>query len=133
MKITIKTTNLKLTPAIKRTLEEKIGTLDKFIPHLDGSLEGFVEIAVETKHHHKGEIFYSEANIRIGKKIIRAESREKNLYYSINSLKDRLQAELKKYKEKKLAKKRKASRTVKEKIKNSLTEDIEEENNSAKD
>jgi len=32
MKVTIKATNLKLTPALNKAIEEKIATLDKFIP-----------------------------------------------------------------------------------------------------
>lgn len=113
MKITIKTTNLRLTPAIKREVEEKIGNLDKFISNINGSVEGFVEVAVETRHHHKGNIFYAEANIKVPRKIIRAETRQKNLYQAVNELKYQLQGELKKYKEKKIYKKRRVERKVK--------------------
>jgi len=101
MKVSIKATNLELTPTIKRAIEEKIATLDKFIPHVDTSVEAFVEVALETRHHRKGKIFYAEANIEVPGKILRSEAREKNLYKAINTVKDELQRILKKYKEKK--------------------------------
>ena len=100
MKVNIKATNLELTPEIKKTVEEKIGTLDKFIMHTNPSLiEAFVEVALETRHHKKGKIYYTEANIKISGKIFRAEAREENIYKAINQVKDELQQILKKYKE----------------------------------
>ncbi len=98
MKVTIKATNLNLTPAIKKVIEEKIATLDKFIPHIDASVEAFVEVALETRHHKKGKIYYAEVNIKVPGKIIRSEAREENIYRAINEVKDELQGLLKKYK-----------------------------------
>lgn len=101
MKITIKATHLKLTPEIEKAIEGKIATLDKFIPNIGIPLEAFVEVAVETRHHQKGDIYYAEANIALpGKVIIRSEARDENIYKAINAVKDELQALLKKYKEK---------------------------------
>ena len=98
MKVTIKATNLKLTPEIKKAIEEKIATLDKFIPHIGTSVEAFVEVALETRHHKKGKIYYAEANIKVPGKIIRSEAREENIYRAINETKDELQRLLKEYK-----------------------------------
>jgi putative sigma-54 modulation protein len=102
MKVTIKATNLKLTPGIKKAIEEKITTLDKFISPLDTSVEAFIEVALETRHHKKGKIYYAEANIKVPDKIIRAEAREENIYKAINTVKDELQLLLKKYKKRKI-------------------------------
>jgi len=104
MKVTIKATNLNLTPAIKRAIEEKIATLDKFILHIDASVEAFVEIAIETRHHRKGNIYYAEANIKVPGRIIRSEAKEENIYKAINTVKDELQLLLKKYKKRQIAK-----------------------------
>lgn len=98
MKVTIKATNLELTPVIKKAIEEKIATLDKFIPHIGTSVEAFVEVALETRHHKKGKIYYAEANIKVPGKIIRSEAREENIYRAINEIKDELQRLLKEYK-----------------------------------
>lgn len=99
MKITVKATNLDLTPEVKKAIEEKIATLDKFISHIDPSIEAFVEVAVETSHHKKGKIYYAETNIKVPGRIIRAKAREENIYKAINTVKDELQVLLKKYKE----------------------------------
>jgi len=102
MKVTIKTTNLKLTPGIKKAIEEKIATLDKFIPHIDTLVEAFVEVALETRHHKKGKIYYAEANIKVPGRIIRSEAREDNIYRAINVVKDELQRAFKEYKKRKI-------------------------------
>ncbi len=98
MKVTIKATNLNLTPELKRIIEEKIATLDKFITHINTPVEAFVEVAIETRHHKKGKIYYAEANIKVPGEIIRSEAREENIYKAINTVKDELQVLLKKYK-----------------------------------
>ena len=98
MKVTIKATNIDLTPELKRVIEEKIATLDKFIPHINTPVEAFVEVAIETRHHKKGKIYYAEANIKVPREIIRSEAREENIYKAINTVKDELQVLLKKYK-----------------------------------
>ena len=102
MRITIKATNLDLTPTIKKAIEEKIGTLDRFIPDINMPLDSFVEVALETRHHQKGNIYYAEASIKVPGKVLRSEAREKNIYKAINTVKDELQRLLKKYKEKKV-------------------------------
>lgn len=99
MKVTIKATNLDLTPELKRAIEEKIATLDKFIPHINTPVEAFVEVAIESRHHKKGKIYYAEANIKVPGEIIRSEAREENIYKAINTVEDKLQGLLKKYKE----------------------------------
>ena len=99
MKVTIKATNLDLTPELKKAIEEKIATLDKFIPHINTPVEAFVEVAVESRHHKKGKIYYAEASIKVPGKIIRSEAREENIYKAINTVEDELQGLLKKYKE----------------------------------
>lgn len=99
MKVTIKATNFDLTPELKRAIEERIATLDKFIPHINTPVEAFVEVAIESHHHKKGKIYYAEANIKVPGEIIRSEAREENIYKAINTVKDELQGLLKKFKE----------------------------------
>ena len=101
MKVTIKATNLELTPVIKKAIEEKIAALDKFIPRIGASVEAFVEVALESRHHKKGKIYYAEANIKVPGKIIRSEAKEENIYRAINEVKDELQRLLKEYKKRK--------------------------------
>ena len=98
MKVNIKATNFDLTPELKKAIEEKIATLDKFIPHINTPVEAFIELAIESLHHKKGKIYYAEANIKLPREIIRSEAREANIYKAINTMKDKLQNLFKKYK-----------------------------------
>ena len=114
MKTVIKATNLELTPEIKKAVEEKISTLDKFIPHIKVPPEAFVEVALTNRHHQKGDIYYAEANINLPGRIIRSEAREENIFKAINTVKDELQLLLKKYTEKQITKREKSARILKE-------------------
>lgn len=107
MKTTIKATNLDLTLKIKKAVEEKIGVLDKLIPNIKKPLEAFVEVALETRHHQKGKIYYAEANIEVLGEVIRAEAKEENIFKAITAVRDELQALLKKYTKKQIAKRNK--------------------------
>lgn len=110
MKINIKATNLKLTPSLKNYIEEKIGSLEKIIPRFKVSdfsggtgkptFEAWVEIEKTTSHHHKGEIFRTECQIRLPGRSLRAESEKEELHLAIDEVKDELQGEIKKYREK---------------------------------
>jgi len=104
MQINIKATNLELTPAIREYIEIKIGSLKRFLKRFEdkSEIEVFVEIARTTRHHHKGNVFYAEVTFSIGKKIFRAEHSDWNIRVAIDRVKDKLQEEIKKYKETKL-------------------------------
>ncbi len=117
MKIDIKSTHLDLTPAIKEYIESKIGALDKFIKRFESKSEikVFIEIARTTRHHHSGNVFYAEAIIPVGKKILRAEHSSEDIRLSIDRTRDKLQQEIKKYKEVKETSNRKKSARIIEK------------------
>jgi putative sigma-54 modulation protein len=102
MKIIIKATNIELTPAIKNYVDKKIKLLNKYIKEFEKSTELIfnIEIGKETKHHHKGDVFRSEINLKIGKHFLRAEERSENLYTSIDLTKDKIHNQIIKLKEK---------------------------------
>jgi len=73
MKINILTKNIKLTPALKDFIEEKINPLEKFAKILQNKkcynhflgrgkpkVEAWIEIGKETLHHKKGPFFWAE-------------------------------------------------------------------------
>lgn len=103
MQIQIKSTNIELTENLKNYIEEKINSCEKFI-HTNFPLEAYVEIEKMTKHHRKGNIFRAEVNLPLPGKLIRCESRKDDIYLSITDLKDKLQREIKEYKEKEIKK-----------------------------
>ena len=105
MKINIKATNIELTPAIKRYIEEKIGSLKKFIRVRDlESAQVRVEVGMTTRHHHSGDIFRAEIQIRLPRfdKGIRTESNQSDLYAAIDVARDRMKRELLKIKGRKM-------------------------------
>ncbi len=118
MKIIIRTKNLKLTERLKSFIEEKIGSLKKFKNVLKREedkntlAEVFFEIEKETKHHNKGEVFRSEAIILMPGKKIMAKSAGDDLLLTVVEIKDKLQQEIKKYKEKAITLGRRKQRRI---------------------
>jgi len=103
MKINIKATNLDLTPSIHDYVENKIGSLDKFLERFEKNeeIEVLVEITRITKHHKSGDVFCCDATFSLGKKVFRAEDTDEDIRLAIDRTRDKLQQEIKKYKEKK--------------------------------
>lgn len=101
MRIHIKSTNLDLTPALKEYIEQKIGSLAKFLKRWNpkGVVEAYVEVGRTTQHHHKGNIFRAEADLRVPGKILRAEDEDWDIRVAIGRVKDKLKREAEKYKE----------------------------------
>lgn len=133
MKIIIKATNIKLTPDLQQFIEEKINSLEKFSKLFDSEkyfdhffgkgkprVEAWVEIGKESLHHQKGPVFYAECQMRFPKKSLRATTLGKDLKLAIVEIKDKLQRELKKYKEKLIAQTKRRARALKKRIKISL-------------
>ena len=101
MKIHIKATNFELTTSLKDYVDEKIGSIGKLIKKwdMDSSIEVRVEIGRTTNHHHKGDVFRAEANLRLPHKILRAEDENTDIRTAIDRVEDMLKREITKYKE----------------------------------
>lgn len=119
MNLSIKGTNLKLTPSIYKYIDEKLNKdLEKYVPRRDASAEAWVEVGKTTRHHHKGQVFRAEMQIKLsGGQTIRSEAEEWDLRLAIDTVKDELQRELKKYKARQIAKYRKGARDAKQETK----------------
>lgn len=104
MQINIKATGLDLTPAVRVYIENKIGSLDKFLKRFEaqGEVKAEIEIARTTRHHRKGNIFYAETNLYLPKRTIRAEHSDWDVRVAINMVKDKLKLEIQKYKDRKI-------------------------------
>ncbi len=101
MKITIKSTGLELTPSIKEFIEDKVGSVQKFLQRYDadGGVLAAVEIARSTKHHNKGDVYFAEINVNVPNKILRAKTENADVRVAINQAKDILKREIDKYKD----------------------------------
>lgn len=119
METIIKTKNLKLTKILEKYINGKINSLERFL--LLKEEENFlvrarVEIEKTALHHKKGPFFRAECQMQIPAKSIRAESVSENLYLAINEVKDELQREIKKYKNKSIAREKRRARVFKKEI-----------------
>jgi ribosomal subunit interface protein len=90
MKMHIKTTGLGVTPSFQGYIEQKLGFLAKFVKRFDetGQAELWVEVARTTRHHHKGEVFMAEADLRLPKKILRAVERGDDVHAVVDAVKN---------------------------------------------
>ena len=99
MKIIIHGTRMDLTPAIEMHIQEKFVALSR---HVDSKHEALAEVRVEvgkpSGHHHKGDVFYAEANLKMGKELLRATSQRDDLYAAINECQQELDVQLQKHK-----------------------------------
>lgn len=108
MQLIISGRGVSLTDAIENYVEKKINPLDKFF---SGIIRADVTVGQETKHHVKGEIFFAECKLELPGPDVFERQSAKDLYSAIDTLKDRLEVELKKRKAK-LHKNDKKIRTV---------------------
>ncbi|MCK4781905.1 ribosome-associated translation inhibitor RaiA [Candidatus Parcubacteria bacterium] len=114
MKINIKATNFKLTPSINEYIGIKIGSLEKFIKA--SPWEVWVEVGKTTHHHHKGQVFRAEVQLKLPGKGLRVESIKDDIHLAIDEVKDELQRKLKQYQEKQITETKKGARIFKEEL-----------------
>lgn len=101
MRINIKATNMELTSAISNYVEEKLQSAEKFaVPHREEEMFAEVEIGKISNHHHSGEVFRAETNLRVRGKLYRAVSEETDLYAAIDDMRNELVRELNSHKDK---------------------------------
>lgn len=96
MNISVKATNIELTPAISQYIDEKVGSLEKFIVARDtATVRASVEVGKTTRHHHSGnDIFRAEINLYIDGKVLRAVSDQGTLYAALDDMKDEIAREI---------------------------------------
>ncbi len=98
MKIDISTKNITLDEPLRVFIEQKIGGLEKFIQ--GGSVSARVEIGKPSKRHRSGPVFYAEVNLNVGGKLLRAEATHADLRTAIDTARNELHIQIKKFKEK---------------------------------
>jgi len=118
MKFSIKTKNFESTEEIENYLDKKLKSLEKFLSSFNRDLVKVeVEIGRTTKHHQAGDIFRAEINLSINGKLFRVESEQESLYAAIDEVRDDLEREIKKFKEKRETIFIRGARSIKKKLK----------------
>ncbi len=97
MKIVISGSQIELTEAMKAYVEKKLAKLEKLSDKIS---EAKVILGLETHHRQKGDIFFMECKLMVPGKDLFAKSMNKDLYAAIDLVRDELEQELKKYKQK---------------------------------
>ncbi len=99
MKIVIKATT-DLTPSLRKYIDLKLGSLAKFVKRFDETGEAgiWLEVSRTTRHHKKGnEVFMASADLRLPKRILRAEEYADDMRAAIDQARDTLRLEIEKY------------------------------------
>ena len=101
MTIDLQGTHLELTSAIREYVEQRFQPFEKLVVKwdLNDGLVLKIELARTTSHHHKGNVFYAEANLALPKKHLRVEKTDADIRAAIDALKDTLRQDITKYKE----------------------------------
>jgi ribosomal subunit interface protein len=74
--------------------------LAKLVKHFDeeGVAEMKVELSRSTKHHKKGLVFQADVNLRLPKKMLRADDANTDIRAAIDIVENKLRREIEKYK-----------------------------------
>ncbi len=117
MELKVKTTDIELTPSIKRYVEKKMKSLRKLIKRFEkeGEVYVYFEIARITRHHRSGNIFYAEANVDLLGEKVRAESRREDIRAAIDEVKDILRRKIREVRERQIDRDEKKKRPGKPK------------------
>jgi putative sigma-54 modulation protein len=99
MQIQIKATKLELTDAIRDYIQKKMDMLEKFTGDLP-VLNCHFEVGLAVGGQYSGEIYRAEINLDLNGKLLRVEKTEKDLYKAIDKVKDHVEREVIKFKEK---------------------------------
>ena len=116
MRVVYKGKNTSLTPSLAAYLEGKlIKITEKLLGrgYDDDQVLLELEVARTTRHHRKGEVWRAEANLTLGKKLLRASQAGEGPHEAIDLLEDELSREIKSYKEKYKTKRIRAARAIK--------------------
>ncbi|MBI4085184.1 MAG: ribosome-associated translation inhibitor RaiA [Candidatus Liptonbacteria bacterium] len=118
MKITMEGVGVDITPSLKSFVKSKLESVAKLMSRFEkkGESEIIVEISKPTKHHHKGEIFRAEGNLKAGKILFRAEADGESARNAIDILKDELKREIVSFKEKIATLSRRSERSAKKSL-----------------
>jgi ribosomal subunit interface protein len=116
MKINVQKANAFVTPVLAAYVEEKLAPLAKFVKQFDetGEAAVWVELTRTTKHHKKGgEVYCAIADLRLPKKILRAEEYAEDIRVAIDHARDTLRLEIEKYRTKFMEPRRGAKKAAK--------------------
>lgn len=96
MQLIIKGKSMEVSDSLRQYVEKKIGTLDRYLPELD---EARVELSAQSARNsaHRQVV---QVTMRSDSTILRAEERDTDMFAAIDTVRDKLQRQIKRFKEK---------------------------------
>ena len=114
MRVSLKSTNIKLSESTREYVDWKlVRMVEKFLSKDGEPTMLDIEVGKTTRHHKTGPFFRAEANLKIGKTLLRAEEEAETLNEAIDEVEYALGREIKKFKERKRALMLKGARRLK--------------------
>ena len=102
-----------LTKELTMYIEKKMEALDKFTKHFGPSIAAQVEVAHVSRHHKSGDVFRVEVQVHVPGRELRAEAVGKTVLEAMDKVKDEIQSELERRKEKEVDAKKKGGAAIK--------------------
>jgi len=96
MHLTIQGKNMEVSESLKEYVHEKIGTLDRYLPTID---KVRVELSVQQSKSSQDRLVV-QVTMHSNSTILRAEERSADIFAAIDAVRDKLQRQIKRYKEK---------------------------------
>jgi putative sigma-54 modulation protein len=118
MNLSIKSTNMDMTEAIRDYIYKRLDGLEKLAGNPESELQVGVEVGKTTNHHKSGNIFRAEVNLRLDGKELYAASELDDLYSAIDAVRDQIVREVKHAKDKRRSAIREGGQKAKAFIKN---------------
>lgn len=102
MNISIKTKNMSLSDELRDFINEKLSSLEKYVPEKEGR-EILAEVCVgkTTNHHQKGDIYKAEIIISFDGEVHRIQEERDYVHVAIDEAKDEMERHLRRAKNKK--------------------------------
>jgi len=98
MQLIIKGKNMQVSESLKKYVDKKIGTLDRYLPTI---AEGRVELSLQqAKSTQDRQVV--QVTLRSNNTILRAEESSADIFAAIDAVRDKLQRQIKRYKEKRI-------------------------------
>ena len=95
MKLIIKAKNMTVSEPVREYVEKKIGRLERFLPSVDMVR---VELSVQQVRSSNDRLVV-QVTMYSGNTILRAEERNADIFAAIDAVRDKLQRQMKRYKE----------------------------------
>ncbi|MDP3785269.1 MAG: ribosome-associated translation inhibitor RaiA [bacterium] len=116
MRVSLKGTNIALLESTREYVDKKlVKTTEKFLARDGESICLDIEVGKTTRHHKTGPYFRAEANLSMGKTMLRAEALGETLNEAIDLAEEELEREIKKFKERRRSLMLKGARSLKKK------------------